>query len=192
MRLLIFIIAIVLSASSLCAQQRVNTTMQLPPEIRGWYTNPDGSCVQCSIGMCGVWANCPAAATLLWETEYGSAVRGGSWPERVAGYCEQRGIKAYNVTGKDTKAWMRWSAKTGRFAAIGFFTAHFQTLYGYDDRGTADTRDDLWYVCNNNSTDRIDQYTDAEFDRLHQRSGPWCVILDTPAPPAVPKYIKWW
>jgi hypothetical protein len=186
------IIAFTLLCHSAYGQQRVNTTMELPPEVRAWYRNPDGSCVQCSIGMCGVWANSPAAATLLWDTEYGSAVRGGSWPERVAGYCEQRGIKAYNVTGSTTFEWMRWAAKTNRFAAIGAGTAHFQTLYGYDDRGTADFSDDLWFVCNNNSTSKIDQYTDAQFRRLHNASGPWCVILDTPAPPAVPTYKKWW
>ena len=44
----------------------------LPREIRTWFRNPDGSCVQCSIGMCGVDQNVPAAATLLWDTPYGS------------------------------------------------------------------------------------------------------------------------
>ena len=52
--------------------------VDLPPEIRLWFHNPDGSCVQCSIGMCGVDQNVPAAATLLWDTEYGSRERGGS------------------------------------------------------------------------------------------------------------------
>ena len=81
--------------SSLLAQDM----MELPVEVRRWYRNPDGSCVQCSIGMCGAWNNVPAATTLLWDTEYGPAVRGGSWPSRVADYCRRRGIRAYNVTG---------------------------------------------------------------------------------------------
>jgi hypothetical protein len=166
--------------------------MELPPDVRGWYKNPDGSCVQCSIGMCGVWCNVPQAATLLWDTEYGKKVRGGSWPERVAGYCEQRQIPAYNVTGSETFAWMRWAAKTGRFAAIGAGRAHFQTLYGLDDRGTENTDDDIWFVCNNNSTHKIDQYNSREFRALHLSSGPWVVVLDTTPSPAIPIYRKWW
>ena len=60
--------------------------MHLAPETRAWFRNPDGSCVQCSIGMCGVHCNDPNAATLLWDTEYGRAERGGSWPGRVSQY----------------------------------------------------------------------------------------------------------
>ncbi len=53
--------------------------METPAAVRAWYRNPDGSCVQCSLGMCGVWNNTPAASTLLWDTPYGprcAAVRG--------------------------------------------------------------------------------------------------------------------
>lgn len=28
--------------------------MEVPAEIRAYYRNPDGSCVQCSIGMCDI------------------------------------------------------------------------------------------------------------------------------------------
>ena len=101
--------------------------MELPKDVRGWFRNPDGSCVQCSIGMCGTWNNVPEAATLLWNTEYGNAIRGGSWPSRVADYCSERGIRAFNVTGDTTFEWMEWAARTGRFAAIGAGTRHFQT-----------------------------------------------------------------
>lgn len=61
-----------------CPDSRL--AVDLPPEIRTWFRNPDGSCVQCSIGMCGVDQNVPEAATLLWDTEYGSRERGGSGP----------------------------------------------------------------------------------------------------------------
>ena len=160
--------------------------MELPVEVRKWFRNPDGSCVQCSIGMCGTWNNVPAATTLLWNTEYGKAVRGGSWPSRVADYCSTRGIRAFNVTGDSTFDWMEWAAKTGRFAAIGAGTRHFQTEYGRDrDAG-------LWYVCNNNSPQRIDEYTNEGFRRLHLASGKWVVILDGPAPPPPPRYVRWW
>jgi hypothetical protein len=166
--------------------------IEMPAELRAWYRNPDGSCVQCSIGMCGIIQNCPPAYTLLWDTEYGKKVRGGSWPERVAGYCEARQIPAYNVTGSGTLEWMRWGIKTGRPLAIGAARAHFQTLLGYDDQGTADESDDLWYVCNNNSTQKIDRYTDKQFRNLHYASGPWVVVLDLPPAPVTPRYHKWW
>ena len=165
--------------------------MELPASVRAWYRNPDGSCVQCSNGMVGVWLNCPAASTLLWDSEYGKKVRGGSWPERVAAYCNARGIPGYNVTGEPTWEYMRYAARTNRFCAIGAGGNHFQTLYGLDERGTADLNDDIWYVCNNNSTHKIDRYTWKQFQDLHLASGRWCVILDLPASPAVPRYRRW-
>lgn len=157
--------------------------MDVPADMRAWYRNPDGSCVQCSIGMCGVDQNVPAAATLLWDTKYGPAERGGSWPSRVAGYCRSRGIRAWNVTGETTWEWMAWAVATGRGAAIGAGTAHFQTLVGGGDS---------WLVCNNNSTDRIDEYDAAAFRRLHLASGQWVVVLDYPPHPARPEYVVWW
>ena len=81
--------------------------VDLPPEIRQWFRNPDGSCVQCSIGMCGVDQYVPAAATLLWDTEYGPRERGGSYPSRVAAYSRQRGIRIDNITGSSTFDWMK-------------------------------------------------------------------------------------
>ena len=158
----------------------------LPREVRIWFRNPDGSCVQCSIGMCGVDQNVPAAATLLWDTPYGSRERGGSGPSRVAAYCERREIRAFNITGTSTWDWMKWAAATGRPAAIGAGSAHFQTLMGYDpSSGTL-------YVCNNNSPARIDQYDEASFRRLHLASGQWVVILDYPPHPERARYARWW
>lgn len=181
--------AIALFCSSVLPGQGVvdpANAFDVPAEIRAWFRNPDGSCVQCSIGMCGVDQNNPNAATLLWDTEYGSKVRGGSNPSRVANYCDRRGIKAYNVTGSQTFEWMKWAALTGRGAAIGAGTQHFQTLVGYDpERGK-------WYVCNNNSPIRIDEYSEAGFRKLHLASGPWVVILEGPPHPARPQYVRWW
>ncbi|WP_373649014.1 hypothetical protein [Schlesneria sp. DSM 10557] len=162
--------------------------MQLSPETRSWYRNPDGSCVQCSIGLAGVHANDLNAALLLWDSEYGPAERGGSYPSRVEAYCNKRGIKAWSVTGQtidDTLPWMEWSARTGRFAAIGAGTAHFQTLYGFDPR----TRE--FFVLNNNSTHRVDRYSERDFRALHAASGFWVVILEKPS--SVPPQINpWW
>lgn len=160
--------------------------LELPAEVRVWFRNPDGSCVQCSIGMCGVWQNVPAATTLLWDTEYGPKVRGGSYPSRVEDYCDRRQIPAYNITGSNTWDWMKWCAKTGRMAAIGAGRAHFQTLVYWSEDN------DRWYVCNNNSPTRIDEYTWSEFRSLHLSSGQWVVILKTPPPPPMPKFVQWW
>lgn len=159
--------------------------MQVPPEERQWFRNPDGSCVQCSIGLTGHHCNCPEATTLLWDTPYGPKVRGGSSPSRVAAYCNSRHIRAYNVTGSNTWEWMKWAAKTGRFAAIGAGGNHFQTLYGRDEgRG-------IWYVENNNSPQRVDEYNEAAFRRLHLASGQWVVVLKRPSP-RYPEYVEWW
>lgn len=180
--------ALILAAARLASpgvyEAPAETSMQLPAEVRQWFINPDGSCVQCSLGMLGAWNNVPEATTLLWSTPYGPAERGGAWPERVARYSLKRGMPIYNVTGEPTLAWMEWAAKTGRFAGLTFGAAHFQTLYG---RG-----DGYWLVCDNNSPWQIDKYTDAEFARIHNRAGPWCVILVGPAPPDPPRYVKWW
>ena len=159
--------------------------MDLPVGVRSWFDNPDGSCVQCSIGMSGVQSNHMQATTLLWNTPYGKAERGGSWPARVAEYCARRGIRAWNVTGSNTFEWMKWACKTGRFAAIGAGSSHFQTLYGWDPRTNT------WYVCNNNSTSRVDDYTEQGFRNLHLASGRWVVVLKDPAPPA-PHITEWW
>jgi hypothetical protein len=136
--------------------------------------------------MVGIWQNDPTAYTLLWNTPYGEAVRGGSWPERVERYSNQRGMAIYNVTGESTFEWMRWAAATGRMAAIGAGERHFQTLYGWDPKSNT------WYVCNNNSPGRVDAYSDRAFRSLHLASGPWVVVLDRAPPPAVPQYVQWW
>lgn len=177
---------IVLLLGLLCSTATAQDQMQLPPEVREWFRNPDGSCVQCSIGMCGVWHNVPAATTLLWKTEYGPAVRGGSYPSRVEGYCDSRKIAAYNITGDSTWEWMKWSARTGRMAAIGCARSHFQTLCYYDPKTTH------WFVCNNNSPQKIDEYDTSTFRQLHLASGPWVVILKGPAPPPMPTFVDWW
>ena len=177
----------VLAASACFGQDSVAPySMQLPPETRVWFRNPDGSCVQCSIGMCGVWQNVPAAYSLLWDTEYGARVRGGSGPSRVEAYAEKRNIPVYNVTGSTTWEWMRWAARNRRFAAIGAGSVHFQTLYGWNPQTNR------WYVCNNNSPTRVDEYTWDQFRRLHLASGQWIVVLDRPPPAPVPQYARWW
>ncbi len=160
--------------------------MRLSVAMRNKFWNPDGSCVQCSIGMCGISCNDPNAAMVLWDTKYGKAIRGGSWPARVAAYFQERGIKGWNVTGEEnTFPWMMWAIKTRRFAAIGAGSAHFQTLYGYDFKRNK------WLVCNNQTPGKIDEYDEAAFRRLHMASGPWIVVLAKPASEP-PEVVEWW
>jgi hypothetical protein len=182
-----FIALILVLAAPLVAAAQ--DQLQLDPEVRYWYRNPDGSCVQCSIGMCGIWQNEPKASTLLWSTEYGPAVRGGSGPSRVEGYADRRNMPIYNVTGDGTYDWMKWAARTGRMTAIGCFSSHFQTLFWFNP-DPSDPKP--WKVCNNNSAKRIDEYTDSEFKRHHRNSGYWVVILKAPPPPHYPEYVAWW
>lgn len=136
--------------------------------------------------MCGLWQNEPRAYTLLFDSEFGPAVRGGSGPQRVESYAERRGIPIYNVTGEATWDWMRWAARTRRMAAIGAGRLHFQTLYGWDPSSNR------WTICNNNSTHKIDSYSWEDFRRLHLSSGQWIVVIDRPPPAPIPHYAQWW
>ena len=185
----IFLLSLLMCVSVNTLRSVDAQSMHIDSESRSVYlnvTNP-GSCVQCSIGMCGMNANDLNAALLLFDSDYGPAELHGSWPNRVESYCNRRGIRAYNVTGDATYDWMKWSCKTGRFAAIGAGTAHFQTLYGYDE-----TNNKPWKVCNNNSPNRIDEYSESQFKQLHEASGKWVVILkqSTSVPPD--PSIEWW
>ena len=184
--LLVFACALVTAAIAADEPPATAHRMELPPDVRVWYRNPDGSCVQCSNGMVGVHNNQIKMSTLLWDSEFGPKVRGGSSPSRVEKYCNQRSIQVYNVTGSSTWDWMKWAAKTGRFAAIGAGYRHFQTLYGWDEKTNT------WFVCNNNSPSRVDTYTWEAFRRLHLSSGQWVVIPDYPPTPMAPRYVAWW
>jgi hypothetical protein len=190
MKLWLALLLFVLCCSQAFAQEHPSDNtpfkMEIPASVRAWYRNPDGSCVQCSIGMCGIWSNVPEAATLLWDSEYGPKVRGGSGPSRVEAYAELRKIPVYNVTGQGTWEWMRWAARTRRMAAIGAGRSHYQTLYSWEPAS------DTWGVCNNNSTSKVDRYTWEEFKRLHLSSGQWIVVIDRPPPAPVPQYAAWW
>lgn len=165
------------------------SSMMLSSESVCWYYNTDGSCVQCSFGMCGVHCKDLNAACILFESPYGKAERGGGWPSRTAGYCDKRGIKAWNVTGwPTTREWAIWCTQTGRFAAIGYFGSHFQTLYAYDPKS-----DKPWGIMNNwaRSNAKIDWYTEDEFKRQHLNSGPWIVVLER-ACSDNPEIVEWW
>ena len=184
--LCLFLLAVLGLLAGVAAAAVPPPALGLPVEIRTQYRNPDGSCVQCSIGMCGADQNNPAAALLLWPSEYGPAVRGGSDPSRVARYCDARKINAYSITGSATFDWMKWACRTGRGCAIGAGRRHFQTLVGYDAAAGR------WYVCNNNSPTRIDEYNDSQFRSLHFASGPWVVVLADPPHPVPPRIVHWW
>ena len=173
--------------------------VDLPKELRDEYDNPDGSCVQCSIGMTGNDQNVLKAERLLEDYDWNGdgkisanekKVRGGSGPSRVASYARQRGLRIYNITGRDTIDWMLWALRNGRGVAIGFETRHYQTLFGKS--GDLTKKEGTWYVCDNNSTHRVDAFDYETFKRKHHESGPWIVILDYPPHPKRPIYEEWW
>lgn len=164
----------------------------IPAEQRNRFYNTDGSCVQCSIGMVGVWLNDGPAEMLLWQSEYGSAVRGGSGPDRVQAYCEARGISSYNVVG-DTVPWVLWALKTRRAAAVLYGSNHFVTAVSL----SADHRQIA--ICDNNSPNTIQWMPIETFERRHLAwqtrtdSYGWVVILQhSPPPVRYPQYIEWW
>lgn len=159
----------------------------VPADQRARFHNPDGSCVQLAIALAGVHHANLNAEMLLWPSEFGPAVRGGSWPSRVEQYAASRGLAVHNITS-NTMPWIEWALSTGRYAAIGFDFNHFQTAVGMEpDRQT-------FYVVDNNSPSRVQVVTRASFIARHRASGEWCVIVKGPAPPAWvgPKYAEWW
>ena len=174
--------------SSLQAQEAY--VCEIPQEIRDHYTNyGSGSCVYMSIGINGIHRNNLNAASCPWDSVYGPENVGGAGPSHVTKMAKQRNLACYNVTTdnyEDMKKWFIWSTKTNRFAAIGAGSAHFQTLYGYDPQRN------VWYVCNNNSPKKVDEYTEEGFQRLHSSSGYWSVFLVGPSPPQNPRYVSWW
>ena len=180
-----FLWMIVLAAPAVAGELAID----LPEDQRVRYRNPDGSCVQCSIGMCGCWRSNQAAARLLHNSEYGPAVRGGSGPERVARYCQERQIAVWNITGPATTDWVLWSLHTGRGAAVLYGSNHFVTAVGYRPH-TQEVA-----ICDNNSPTRIQWMTLGEFKRRHLAWGGqgWTVILKGPSAPGRDVwFLPWW
>jgi len=165
--------------------------VELPADQRQRFRNPDGSCVQCSISMCGVAQNIPSAENLLWDTPYGPKVRGGSDPDRVKQYCDARHIAAFNVAGSQAVQWIEWALRNGRPCAITWGYAHMITAVGF----SGDQLDKSSYiaVCDNNSPQRIDWVPYARFvQQVNVYSGGWVVILRTPPPAGRYVYYPWW
>ncbi len=170
-----------------CCGVAPGQAVDLPADQRLRFANRDGSCVQCSIGLLGVWQNVPAAETLLWDSEYGPAVRGGAVPSRVREYCRRRGIEAHVVT-RDVMPWIEWAVRTRRGAAVawvgrnGVKKNHMVVVAGISDDG----RFGVW---DGNRPAAIRWVERAVFQRS---VGGWCVILDAPPGPGVAKVVRWW
>ena len=189
MKIIVAAILLVLSVHSGSAQSADwdREAYLVPAEQRARFRNPDGSCVQCSIAIAGVHHANLNAEMLLWKSEFGPAQRGGSGPSRVESYAKARGLQVYNITD-NTMPWIEWALSTGRYAAIGFDSNHFQTAVGMEpDRS-------IFYVVDNNSTHKVQIVTRQDFIRRHRASGEWCVIPKGPAPPAWvgPQFKEWW
>ncbi len=123
--------------------------------VIGTTTTPILGLASSAASVCVVSHKCSSSLHAVVENRIWSS--GFAWflAGRVAGYCQSRGIKAYNVTGGGTTkiyaiCCSHW---TLRRDWSGYYT--LQTLYGWDNKGTADERDDVWYVCNNQSPERL-------------------------------------
>ncbi len=170
--------------------------VNLPESVRVRYHNTDGSCAHCSIGLIGADQNVPAAAWLLWDSEYGRAVRGAGWPTQVRTYCRARGIDPWIVEGtsRETMPWIEWALRTGRGAAVTWNPGHMIAAVGISPRGQ-------WIaVWDNNQPRAIRWVSRQTFLAKHgaQRHGgmyyqAWAVILDAPPAPGVdPIFFRWW
>jgi hypothetical protein len=165
--------------------------VDLPSQQRERMRNPDGSCVQCSVAMCGVACNVPAAENLLWDSEFGPKVRGGSSPQRVKAYCDARQIPAWNISGPASIDWVQWALTTGRPCAITWGTNHMIAAVGYS--GETLTAASMIAVCDNNSPQRVDWIPYKTFLAKHQTlMGGWVVVLQTPTPAGLAAYCEWW
>ncbi len=162
--------------------------IDLPADQRARFANRDGSCVQCAIGMLGVWQNVPAAELLLWDSEFGPAVRGGAVPGRVREYCRSRGIDVHVVVG-DVVAWVEWACRTRRGAAVawvgrgGVRKNHMVTVVGMSD----DRR--RFAICDSNRPATIRWMDRPAFEKS---VGGWAVILDAPPGPGTARVVAWW
>lgn len=156
-----------------------------PREQREAYENSSGSCVYMSTAAAGLWQNVPLAWTLPWDTEYGTACRGGATPSSFERNAKARGLLAVSVTGSKTYEWMKWAIRNGRWCAIGAGRAHFQTLVGCDEQAGT------WDVWNCNDRNVVTRYTDAEFQQLHKACGNWCIVLiEYPDAPGMPENLN--
>jgi hypothetical protein len=165
--------------------------MDLPLQTQKYYLNISGDCVQDSLGMVGAYHCDFNVACLVSDSPYGRAEMGGSTPSRVASYAKKRGISLYNVTGRtadDTLPWIEWSVKTGRFAAIGYWSRHFQTLYGRDYQKNTFFVQNNWQGTFNNAY----EHSPERFRRDHEASGPWVIVLKSPPPAPNPVIVHWW
>lgn len=169
--------------------------VRLPSDQRARYRNPDGSCVQCSIGMCGVAQAVPAAEWLLWDSQYGTRVRGGSDPDRVKRYCDARLIPAYNIFGREAWPWLCWALENGRPAAITWGSRHMITAMGatFNAAGRIDQQSAI-AICDNNSPTRVSWVPVPQFRRNFEAFGSsgWVVILRTPPPAHAAPFRVWW
>jgi hypothetical protein len=158
--------------------------LQVPKPIRIKYPNPDGSCVLLSLGVSGIHSNDPKCTYLPFKSEYGPAERLGANPERIARIFAQRGIKGWNVTGKPSIEMARFAVKTGRGCALGFDYEHFQAVWGYDYQRK------IWLIWDNRYPEFIWEYTEAQFEQMHNRSGRWSVVLEKPGD-RIPHPTEW-
>jgi len=184
---LILLLPLLMAVPAVAAPPVIDLSADVPSDIRVLYRNPDGSCVQCSLGMSGVAADSEAAKYLLWNTEHGRAVRGGSNVSRVRHYCQARGIKAWIVTGRsECRQWVDWAVETGRWSNIVWGGNHMLCCVG---RRVSRTGAVEYAIIDNNSPTRVQWVSERHFERM---LGGWLVVFQSPPAPGNPPVVPWW
>ena len=146
------------------------------PDSRG-----SGSCVQASLSMVGAHHHCPPAAMLLEDSEYGKAVLGGSWPERVADYCKARNIPIVNVEGNQSVQAIEACLRTGRYCGVTYGQAHMICAVGM----TPDAK--TFYIVDNNYPDEVRAVDRNTFISEHRGyAGGWTAYINDGSPPPWP------
>lgn len=158
--------------------------VQIPRELRDRLKNWDGSCVLLSCSFGGMHSNDPKCVYLPFQSQYGPPERGGADPQRMARIFSQRGIHGWNVIGKQSIDMARYAVRTGRGCALGFDYEHFQAVWGYDYERK------IWFIWDNRYPEFVTEYTEAEFEQMHNRSGRWTIVLERPGD-RIPKPSEW-
>jgi hypothetical protein len=139
---------------------------------RNWIGNRgQGSCVHASLVHLLHWQGRHQLAD-WWQRRYAN----GETAEGLAGKLESAGIR-FAETRSGDETFLEWAIRTRRGAAVVVqHGAHMVNLVGLDDRSAR--------ILDNNSPDRTQEISRAEFLRDWKTSGGWAVTpVGAPPPP---------
>ena len=146
--------------------------MDLAPPLRR--SNPDGSCVNCSVVMCLRWLGLYDNANQWW-----SRYRGGETDWSTRQHMGREGID-FAMTDDGDHRLLEWAIANRRGAAVVWGGAHCVNLVGREN-GYA-------VILDNNQIGRFKRQPWSQFLREWRRCGGWAfVVLDGQVPPPLPE-----